>query len=116
MSKTKNPTYTVGYFIRKFQNIPTWKWIVGDLNGSRTWGNQVRSLHCALGFCDPGSESTELHCLFKKLGLEVVVVNDIRKKDASPSEAFRAADTPKERIVGALKAIRSKQRKAKKAA
>lgn len=91
--------YTVDYFIEKFEKIPEEKWITGlyeDINGN----------HCALGWCgvkgDANDESAELTRLFWKIDKSVIRVND------GILYAEYQQSTPKQRILAALRDIKSK--------
>lgn len=92
--------YTVDYFIEKFEKIPDEKWLIGE------FGDGAGS-HCALGHCGMGkdwaytNESRALVGVFHSCPYDVEDVND-----GIPVEY---GHTPKERILNALREIKSKE-------
>jgi hypothetical protein len=107
MNNTQPQTYNVDYFIAKFEAIPEKEWIVGQY---------INATGCdALGHCGWRSffrgkvetvEGLSLNDLFiKSLGVTVYDVND------SKHYGF-TQDSPKQRILAALRDIKAKQEQA----
>lgn len=92
-------TFTVDYFIAKFEAIPEEKWCTG------VFENHVGQ-KCALGLCGGGitnPEATEAYALteiFEDNRLNITSVNDSKrqKKYHQP--------TPKQRVLAALRDIK----------
>lgn len=89
--------YTVQYFIDKFSAIPEEDWIIGE------YQNEIGC--CALGHCGEREtkatvDGRELRILFRNfLGEDVSFIND------GASSSF-PQDTPKARVLSALKRIK----------
>lgn len=93
-------TYTVAYFIAKFEAIPEERWCVGSF-----YINYPSEQACALGHCGAHYEATwdpeaqELDSLFSYRDKDVLDIND-GKDHRYPQP------TPKQRILAALSDVK----------
>lgn len=101
--------YDVDYFIKKFEAIPSWRWVAGAF--SKFHGLQ----HCALGHCGVkrnrdgkiliNTEATALENLvLSYLKTNIISINDCGYFYNSFPEA-----TPKKRVLAALYKIKAMQ-------
>lgn len=101
-------SYTVDYFIKKFEDIPANLWIMGSRSLVDTNGGPTQ--HCALGFCDQHEEASLVFLFAAKIGLSVAWINDgynnyyVTDKMQNSNE-----NNPKQRILAALEMIKEKQ-------
>lgn len=85
--------YKAQFFINKFDAIPDEKWCMG-----KTVNDEGQ--HCAIGHAKP-DEIYSIFMLFRNLGETPMNIND------GKVEAYQQ-ETPRERIVAALKDIQEK--------
>ena len=98
-------TYNVDHYINKFEKIAENKWCTGELKNEQ-------GQSCALGHCsdripffgkEEGSERSQLHALvIQELGIVVAKLND------DTSYSLYGQETPKQRVLAALKDIKEK--------
>jgi hypothetical protein len=91
--------YTAQYFIDKFEGIPEELWCCGEFTDGL-------GRFCAMGFCGRRlgvctDESFALSEIFIELGAQVPAVNDGDDSDYQQ-------ETPKQRILAALRDIQAK--------
>jgi len=96
--------FDVDYFINKFEKIPEHDWCVGMFDGPR-------GSHCAMGHCglhENGKDTNESNALRKLFTDWETPLSAVDVNDGFLSEWLYTigGDTPKERMLNALRLIK----------